>query len=114
MGEPPQEERQSFEQVRKALNKARRVLGELDQSRHHLTAPETRDAGKKWPTNQRCDELRAHEAARVLNIPLRELYVAVREHRLRARRLGRFLWIRCKDLDAFANETPGGRGCQRR
>src|SRR5579859_6665358 len=109
MGESLQVERRSLERVREALNKVRKVLGALDQSGDHLTAMGDQDAGERWHTNQGYDELRAHEAARVLNMPLRDLYAAVHEHRLPARRLGRFLWIRRKDLDAFANESPGGR-----
>lgn len=96
MGETPQAGRGSLERVREALNKVRRVLGDLDQSGH-----------------QRYDELRAHEAAWVLNIPLRDLYAAVREHRLPARRLGRFLWVRREDLDAFANELSRGHPTKR-
>jgi len=113
MEESPRVERRSFERVRDALNNVRRVLGDLDQSGHRLTAPDTEDTGKRWHANQRYDELRAHEAARVLNIPLRDLYAAVREHRLPARRLGRFLWVRRKDLDAFANELSRGRATKR-
>jgi excisionase family DNA binding protein len=51
------------------------------------------------------DLLRPHEAARRLGVPLRDVYAAVRDGHLPSTRIGRFLWFRGDDVDAFAEAS---------
>jgi len=99
----PESGRRSLERVREALDKVRKVLRDLDQDRHEPTPPAATKETSADATEHN-DELRAHEAARLLSIPLKDLYAAVRDHRLRGRRMGRFLWFRREDVDAFAEQ----------
>jgi len=50
--------------------------------------------------------LRIHEAAKLLNIAPKDVYAAVRDDRLSATRLGRFLWFRRDDVEVFADQLP--------
>lgn len=96
-------ERHSLERVGQALDKVRRVLHDLEQNGRPAGAPQGDAAGDAvTSTDHRHDQLRAHEAARLLNIPLKEVYAAVRDRRLIATRFGRNLWFNRADLEAFA------------
>lgn len=102
--------RHSLERVGRALDKVRRVLHDLEQTGHPRGAPE-QDVGAEDPapsTDRRHDQLRAHEAARLLNVPLKDVYAAVRDRRLIATRFGRNLWFNRTDVEAFARATQRG------
>jgi excisionase family DNA binding protein len=103
----PESGHQSLERVREAVDKVRKVLGELDSGSPRAGGREAAALPVQGsPARGREDEeLRAHEAARLLNLPLQELYALVRDHRLAARRLGRFLWFRRADVEAFASRA---------
>ncbi|HKX18871.1 MAG TPA: helix-turn-helix domain-containing protein [bacterium] len=111
--------RHSLERVGQALDKVRRVLRDLEQAgRPAEASQENVAAGGAAPNaDHRHDQLRAHEAAQFLNIPLKEVYVAVRDRRLIATRFGRNLWFNRTDLEAFARATQRleafGRATQR-
>ena len=107
MNTGPESERHSLERVGQALDKVRRVLHDLEQTGHPTGAPpQNVAAGHPTPsTNGSHDQLRAHEAARLLNIPLKEVYAAVRDRRLIATRFGRHLWFNHTDLEAFVRAT---------
>lgn len=99
--------RHSLERVGQALDKVRRVLHDLEQSGRPVGGAQGDGAaGDAVPsTDHRHDQLRAHEAARLLNIPLKEVYAAVRDRRLIATRFGRNLWFNRTDLEAFGRAT---------
>lgn len=111
MDSSPESHRQYLDRVRGALEKVRRVLGELGSNGHDAAKALNRTGASPQatrPSPDRDDLLRAHEVARRVNIPVKDVYAAVRDHRLRATRIGRFLWFRRDDVEAFARErrTP--------
>lgn len=109
MNTGPEPGRHSLERVGQALDKVRRVLHDLEQTgRPTATAPHSAPAGGQAPATDRHDQLRAHEAARLLNIPLKEVYAAVRDRRLIATRFGRNLWFNRTDVEAFGRPTQRG------
>ena len=110
MGVSPESGLRSLERVRETLDKVRRVLRDLDeraQPRTPLRAhgPASRKAGSE---NYREDLLRAHEAAKLLKIAPKDVYAAVRDDRLSATRMGRFLWFRREDVEALTDQLPRG------
>ena len=105
--------RQHLDRIRGALERVRKVLGDLDQHQNNPATSLDRTTGPVragMPQGaDRDDLLRPHEAARRLHMPLRKIYAAVRDHRLPATRIGRFLWFRGEDVDTFAKQwLPGG------
>ena len=109
MGASPESGRRPLERVREALDKVRKVLRDLDHGAAEPAVSRDADAGgAAWGDTARDDTLRAHEAARLLDMPVQELYAAIRDQRLPARRLGRFLWLRRSDVEAFANQLRNG------
>jgi excisionase family DNA binding protein len=110
MGASPESGQPSLERVRKALDRVRKVLLELDHDGREPAASSGAGAASAaaWPHADRDETMRAQEAARLLDMPVQELYAAIRDGRLPARRLGRFLWLRRTDVDAFTKQPPGG------
>lgn len=91
LGLSSQPHRQSLERIRGVLEKVHQVLRHLNERR-----------GEPAQAGDNADLLRPHEAARRLEMPIRDVYAAARDRRLPSTRIGRFLWFRRNDVDAFA------------
>lgn len=107
----PESHRKYLDRVRGALEKVRRVLGDLDPHTPGSARALDRTAAAPAETSpgvDRDDLLRAHEVARHLDIPVKDVYAAVRDRRLRATRIGRFLWFRREDVEALHMRTTPG------
>jgi len=79
------------------------VLAQISRERAPAGAAANGPAtAEQCPPARRPDQMRACEVARVLNVPVKEVYAAVRDERLPATRTGRFLGFRRDDVDAFA------------
>ena len=106
MGGSPESGLRSLERVRETLDKVRRVLRDLDERAQPKTPLRTHGPAL-WhaqPHDHREDLLRTHEAAKLLKVASKDVYAAVRDDRLSATRLGRFLWFRREDVEAFADQ----------
>jgi excisionase family DNA binding protein len=111
MKESTEPARQSLERAREALERVQRVLQDLGEVRQHAGTPPTEHASvdRLQSNGDKHDRLRAHEVARLLNISVKEVYAAVRDRRLAAHRLGRFLWFRRADVGALDTQLRAER-----